>query len=209
MSLQSTGRVLGMLALLAGPMAAQSGGGSSCCQSVTSRVQGGTMTLHEGQGRDRREWLQAVVLWRASDRIGDGYSSDVAPLIERARRTAQFASAEAGRQFLGGFYSNGFHYADYSADRRRLWVLGREYALPERDSALVVMVDRVDGVGGPVVIAGYAYMTAQLPERYWLKSWMSGDTTFMVHPRDQQHLLLEALRGVTAVRAFIEGPPSR
>ncbi|HEY0971841.1 MAG TPA: hypothetical protein VGE02_12805 [Gemmatimonadales bacterium] len=206
--LSSARRSLCLLGVLAAPLSAQ-GGGTSCCETITPHVLGGIMTRHEGHGSARHEWLQSIVLWRSPRQVERGYPLDSAPAYERVMRAARFASEEAGRQLLGGFHANGFHSAEYSQDRSRLWVLGREYPLPDRDSALVVMVDVGGGAGVPDSIVGHAYIPAELPERYWGKSWTSGDTSYFVRPRRTEGLLLDALRHASAVRIFLGKYPLR
>lgn len=179
---------------------AQTGNGSSCCQTVSPRVQAGEMTLHEGNDASGRQWLQAVVLWRSSSSLNSGYSSADARDFQRVANAARSASQDQGRVHLGGVHANGYQYAEY--DRERLWVLDQEFVLPQRDSALVVMVD-VGTAPNTARVVGYSYIGAQMPDGFWSKSWSSGDTTFIVRSRNHQELLIQALRASPVVRAFI------
>ena len=119
---------------------------------------------------------------------------------------ARAASRKLGRSYLGEIDAGRYHHIEY--DQQHLWVLDQEFVLPHRDSALVVMIDGVDDPGGPR-IADHAYIAAAMPEKFWTKSWTSGDTTFTVHTRNTDSLLLEALRASPAVLAFVDAPGSR
>jgi len=185
---------------------AQTGNGSSCCQTVSPRVQAGQMTLHEGGDTSGRQWLQAVVLWRSSSSLSSGYSSADARDFQRVANAARSASQDQGRVHLGGVHANGYQYAEY--DRERLWVLDQEFVLPQRDSALVVMVD-VGTAPNTARVVGYSYIGAQMPDSFWSKSWSSGDTTFIVRSRNPQDLLTQALRASPIVRAFIDGSSAK
>src|SRR5689334_22649377 len=161
-------KLLAALSLvLPGLLLAQSGSGSSCCQSISPRVQAGQMTYREGSDTSERQWLQAVVLWRSSSSLSGGYSSADARDFQRVANAARSASQDQGRVHLGGVHANGYQYAEY--DRDRLWVLDQEFVLPHRDSALVVMVD-VGTAPNTARVVGYTYISGQMPDSFWSKS---------------------------------------
>ena len=91
-----------------------------------------------------------------------------------------------------------------SADGR-LRVRDRVFEIPERDSALVVMVDMTRDSAYTPVIVGHAYVPADLPDGYWSKMWRSGDTTFIVHPRKSDEMLTRLLRTNPSIAAFLDG----
>jgi hypothetical protein len=68
---------------------------------------------------------------------------------------------------------------------------------------MVIMVDRVDGVGGPPVVAGVAYINAHVTDAFWNRSWSSGDTSFFVRPRNEHEIARSILAQSPAVRAFL------
>ena len=198
-----------LVALVAVPMTLQGqrGSGSTCCSQVTAHVQAAQLTAHDGEaGAQRHERLRAIVLWRASGDLGRGTPSMGALDLQLKADSARAASGKLGRSYLGEVRANGIHYVEY--DQQHLWALGQEFNLPHRDSALVLMIDGVDAPGGPRV-AGHAYIAAEMPEKFWTKTWTSGDTTFFVHSGNTDAMLLEALRASPAVRAFIATAGSR
>jgi hypothetical protein len=88
---------------------------------------------------------------------------------------------------------------------RTLYVGDQRFALPLRDSALVVMVDLTRDTAQTPVVVGTAFIPATLPESFWPKFWVHGDTTFHVQPRGDQSVLI-ALRAHPRIRAFLESP---
>lgn len=188
-------------------VSAQTGGGSSCCQSITPYVRAAIGTTHEEvRGASRHEWLSVIVLWRSATVQNGGTDHADALTQERTRAAATVASHQAGRdQFGGVFGGDTYQYAELSRRENRLWVLGQEYHIPVRDSAIVVMVDGIDQPAGSSVV-GVAYIPAEMPDGYWSKMWTSGDTTFMVHPSRNSGAMLEtALRSSPVIRQFLDG----
>jgi hypothetical protein len=200
-------------------------------QATGSRTAGGSMangleysyqSRSIGHGRDTREWLSFVVLWRMPPRASAMTGArtgrpDTAALVaaERRYRDLQRAAEDSGRSFLGGFTGGVIQNAYVSrADRQTLWVEGETFAVPERDSALVVLVDLTGAPAQPARVVGRAYVPAELPEAFWPKHWTSGDTTFLVHSRNAHGILREALRTDPIIRAFVDSavaaaPPRR
>ncbi len=190
---------------------AQRGEGTSG-GSLTLEITYASLEAHDGSNRDERHWITAVVLWRGQPEK-DGAVAEPTPVdtarqraTERSYQRLERAAADSGRWLLGGQSGGVIRAAEDDRAQRRLFVLGRSFDLPTRDSALVVLVDRSDGVGGPPVIVTTAYMRATLPHEFWPQIWSYGDTTFAIHPRPRrtQALLTTALRTVPAVRAFLE-----
>lgn len=204
-------------AILAGAhsLAAQTGGGSGGC-SVGRGFECSEITAHSGSDRDRHNWLRAVVLWRrAPGRRERGPLDSAAQARAQERhRNDRRAAEDSGRAFLGGqSYDRTWSaaYTGFISARGRtvdtLFVMDQRFVIPRRDSALIVMVDEVDGPASQSRIHGTAWMPAQLDAAYWPKFWTSGDTTFSVMPRRDQTILRDALERIPAVKAFLTRVP--
>ena len=181
------------------PVAAQTGRGSAGA-ALTARVECSYLHRHSGAGTTEQHWLTAVVLWRGQPGWRDRIVSSEA--AHRPYRLAARAAEDAGRQFVGG-QSGGVVYSA-AFDDDSLYVLGRSYPLPHGDSALVIMVDRIDSVGGDPSILATANITASLPAEFWTRQWRSGDTLFTILPREPQRLLLDALRRSPRLGQFLD-----
>jgi hypothetical protein len=197
---------------LGGIAQAQSGSGSSGC-SLGPGLECYALTANEGTGLARHNWLRAVLLWRrlSDERLLRGADTTLQREIALRQRQARRAAEDSGRVFLSGSSSGEFWHASYSAPARHgaesLYVAGHRFALPRRDSALVVMIEGLDGGTLPPSIVGTAWMPAELEDAYWPKFWVSGDTSFSVRPRRQPEILRAALSGVDAVRVFLGRAP--
>jgi len=168
----------------------------------------GKLERRDGREPNSHQWLQAVVLWRSRSPLSTSYHPDTFAVTEQLRLAANRTSRELQRQRLGGIYAGGhYHDFEHSSDGTKLWVLDQEFSLPRGDSALVVMVDDIDRAS--VAVAAYAYISAEMPDRYWSKMWTSGDTTYMVRGKDTEALFLQALRSAPVVKAFLDGTDRR
>lgn len=187
------------LVVASSPLAAQTGSGSAGV-SLTPRVECAYLYRDSGSGATEQHWLVALVLWRGQ--AGWRARAGATEATRHAYRIAARAAEDAGRHFVGG-HSGGFVYAA-AYDHDSLYVLGRSYLLPRRDSALVVMVDRVDSVDGNPAVVGTANVEAQVAPEFWIKQWASGDTLFIVRPHQPERILLEALRRAPRLGQFLE-----
>lgn len=158
-----------------------------------------------GQGAARVSSLRAVILWRGRPTWNGELSTDTtAQRIAHRTYRARVDSAEnAQGMFVGGQRGLITYGGELDRDRNSFHLLGKTYEIPLRDSAIVLMVDRVDSPGGPPFVAGVAYIDAHLPDAFWTKSWSSGDTTFIVHAGSGSHALETALQRIPAVRDFL------
>ncbi len=184
------------------PVVAQTGHESAGI-TLTSRVECGYLARDSGSGATERHWLVALVLWRGQA----GWHQRQQRRAEASRassavRAAVRATEDAGRQFLGGQSGGSVYAAAYDDDS--LYVLGRSYLLPSGDSALVVMVDRVDSAGGAPTVLGTANIDARLAPEFWTRHWASGDTLFIIRSHQAESILLEALRRAPGPRQFLE-----
>jgi len=161
------------------------------------------MTASEGPDSQRQSWLRAIILWRASKPFPRDFGGNAAAFGTALRR-ARVASEQAGRISVGGFFAKKFFTLEYSPDYRRVWVLGQEFAIPLRDSAIVVMVDRVDELEGPPVVVGHEYISGRLPDLYWATGRTSRDS-FSVVLANSYRLLESAMSVNPKLRAFLAG----
>jgi hypothetical protein len=162
--------------------------------------------LYSGEASDslQREWLQAVVLWRFSKPMPPDFGGSNPHVIANATRRARIASEKIGRSSVGGFFAKGFYALEYSRDRNMVWVLDKAFRIPRRDSAIVVIVDRVDGIGGAPIVIGHEYISARQPYLDGRKRRTSVDITRVVRD-DRNQLLQAALSTNPKVRAFLSG----
>ena len=111
----------------------------------------------------------------------------------------QATAEETGRKFIGGVWQGRVYAGSYRADS--LFLLATAYSIASRDSALVVLVDHADSVGGAPAVVGLTRITTHLPPAFWGIHWMSGDTSFSVH--GQPSALLDTLRTSPTVGQFL------
>jgi hypothetical protein len=137
--------------------------------------------------------------------MGRGISPEERTESERVYREASAAATLAGHSFMGGYTGHGAYWAELDRDGNTLYVLGRPYALPPQDSTLVILVDRVDRVGGEPFVLGSAVINGHMSSEFETKTWTSGDTTFMVRPsKNGLDVFLETLKKDAAIAAFIQ-----
>ncbi len=143
-------------------------------------------------------WLQFVVLWRGQSGWSRGQRGLDTAMLRRAEteyNTARRAALGRDGLFVGGQSGGVAYTAEADSARRTLTVLGQRFSIPRSDSALIVMVDRIDGVGGDPIVAATTVVESRLPDLPAERTWTSGDTTFIVRPRG---------RGPESDRANIE-----
>jgi hypothetical protein len=187
---------------------------SSGSCSVGPGFQCSEITARTGNGLDQRHWVRAVILWRfdSTGRVG---RRDTAAVREAMQgfRDARRAAEDSGRAFLGGSSNERWWSAAYTqrsfrgASGDSLYVAGKQFAIPLRDSALIVMIEGLnDGIATPAFFAT-GWMQAALEADYWPKHWTSGDTSFIVRPRRQMEILRAALLGHPEMRNFLQRAP--
>ena len=159
----------------------------------------------DGGGNPGRR-LATAVLWRGRPGWANRATVGKGTASQRAAQHAfeqQMAAAEkAGSTSSGGGVSGSLcYFADYNENKHVLHVLGNEYRVPAADSVIVVMVDRIDGIGGRPTVFGVAYLTEQVPPEvveFRSDSKMIGDA----HRRWFNHFK-SALRSSPEVRLFL------
>jgi hypothetical protein len=201
--------ILALAAVASLAQAQASGYGAGGC-SVGAGFECVMVHAHTGTQREERQWVRAIVLWKA-----EPWTSSPAPRTAEARANSQRYDAlrreaeDSNRTMLGT--EGGSHRAPASMtwgfprrDADTLFVLGQRFEMPRQDSALVVMVDARtrDAAGAPRLI-GIAWMPAAIDNAYWPKHWTSGDTSFTVRPPRDNRILRDALEKIPAVRTFL------
>lgn len=155
------------------------------------------------------DWMQIILLWRGQPgwQSNAGFTPAERIAAERQYNDARIAAYAANRAFFGGGGAHPY-WAEIDRPGKRLYALGQEFVIPERGSALVVLLDRMDGVGGPPVVIGSAVVDGLLPSDVMPKTWTSGDTTFTVRPsRTALDVFLESLKQDPVVAAFLAESP--
>jgi hypothetical protein len=173
--------------------------------SLSSRVAMHYHQAYRDSAGTRTDWMQFVILWRGQPdwESGVALSAEDRAAGLRAFEQARLAASVADRGFLGGGGPNPY-WAEIDRDNQHLYVLGQEFTIPARGSTLVVLIDRIDRVGGPPVVIGSAVVDGQLPPDVRGKTWTSGDTTFSIRPsKSGIEVFLETLRQDPVMAAFL------
>lgn len=128
-------------------------------------VQAHTVCFAEDVPGGEGSWLAAVAIWRigpAPRRWG------LKKLLRRLRH--RFGPLGAGFHLKGRFEPwsgswgpNGEQETLYNPERKVVRVLGREYALPEDDQTLVLLIDENGGPGGSPTVRVRALRAPVLP----------------------------------------------
>ena len=193
---------------IATPIAAQQRGGSSGGTTrLTDRVEVMYQQSYlESPTAGRADWMRFIVLWRGQP--GWRFAKTSATErddAERVRREVAAAAALANRTVMGNFANGPSYFAELDRDNNALYVLGNQYTIPTRDSTLVILVDRIDRLGGPPFVVGAAVVDGRMSSELVPKTWVSGDTTFTVRPpKTALDLFLETLKKDPAVAAFLQ-----
>jgi len=155
-------------------------------------------------GNVQQRWLRAVVLWRRS-----GDSLPVSPArsrdAERVLRTAERAAEDIGRRWTGGYDGFAVHSLEY--DSTWLYILGQQFPFPESDSAVVILVDRIDSIGGRPIITGSYRLSSRMPDSFWPQYLSRGDTALFVHPSNPSLQLFSWVRIHPLGREFLSIAP--
>jgi hypothetical protein len=158
---------------------------------------------------NRTDWMQYFILWRGQPGWQSASAANDADQAAALREyeAARVAAVVANRGFFG---SGGAapYWGEIDNRNQRLYLLGQEFALPPRGSALVVLIDRIDRVGGAPIVIGSAVIDGQLPPEVRSRTWTSGDTTFTIRPsRSGTDAFLETLKQDPAIAAFLAETP--
>jgi hypothetical protein len=174
---------------VAGTAGAQVG---SIDQNTNYAVVTGPTGPRESHGR-----LEAIVMWR-----GDlGWSS--ASREEQRRLIDAFEDLRDHDRGPGSYFGSTTAYAYLEGDSA-VTVEGRRILLEHGDSALAILVT-IPGNGLPRLVT--VGRIPPLPERFYMKHWLSGDTSITVQPRwpEMQRMLVETVRQSAEGAAFLAG----
>lgn len=153
-------------------------GYSTSTTELTARVEISYLRRTQWDASRRSEWIPVILLWRGQPGWAD--HSDDSPRRRQAidaYRKAQAAGILANAAVLGGRHADFAFLAQVDSDFTSVTLLGRHLALPLRDSALVVMIDRVDGTGGPPSVVGTVVVDGRLETRPSTRPPRLADTT--------------------------------
>jgi hypothetical protein len=204
---------LSALLLIAGSadLSAQHGVGfSASTTTVPPRTEVSYVKANQEDARGTTHWFQLLILWRGQPGWSDLKSS--IPLPDSTARVRALANYDLARKtalmrdaiFLGGNARGIGYYAELDSARTVVTILDHSYRIPPRDSALIVLVDRIDGVGGMPTVTGTAIVDGRFPTPQTPKTWTSGDTVFTIRvPDRQQENMLMVLQRDTIVAAFL------
>lgn len=173
---------------------------------LTPRIECDYQYSDSGNGLQRHNWIRSIVLWRGQPPSGKGKPLDTAMLArsERAWRAQYRMAEDSGWTVMGGMTDGVMRTVEVRNHGTELRVLDRTFAVPERDSVLVLMIDHAYGDGGPPYLAGTTYLPLlALPAEFWPRMWRRGDTTFVVNPHNRGDVLAAALRKSPVVAAFM------
>lgn len=175
-----------------------------------SRVTGGATSgcfadshVHETWGPPDSVRLAAAVFWRGqpgwAESHGQAQADSVRRLIDSAR-----ASANRRRVTGAGVITpRADAWAEYNDQRRELTVAGQTYRLPGRDSTLVLLVDRVDRVGGEPTVTSRIILHPAYADT--IRRMARTDPGAIAKAWDQLRTRWHAvLRADSTVRAFLE-----
>lgn len=189
------------------------GGGTGSC-TVGTGFECSMVHASDRSGRDERSWVRAVVLWRIPSPPGNDMRDTARFRARTVRYTdVQRAAEDSGRTLVGtdGAEVRAPATMTWGFGRRTrdtLFVLGQRFELPQRDSALVIMID-VPAVetNRPAQLVASVWIPAALDPAYWPKHWISGDTSFTIRPRWDNRILHDSLMKSLPVRAFLLRSP--
>ena len=179
--------------------------GASGSHVLTERVRANyssETTVPDSGPRQTR--LQYILLWRAQPEWCGRPCSGADDPVSDSIRTLQREVAERGNVFVG---STGalIYGAEVDVRRRLLNVLGLTVPFGIPDSATVVLVDQVDGVGGPPTVVRFF----RIPSLIATDSTTAPGNTDLSRMTMPMPLLLDALRRAPVAREFIDHPPPR
>ena len=177
--------------LLAGAVGARAQDMGSTTGGISRRVQYDIEYLSTGSGATATRSHLLILLTRGQvDTLQPPVDSAV---TAREQHDAEQAGMRTHRNSVAVPCGGHWYSATYTGDS--VWVLDQALRRPGGDTALVVMVDRADHVGGDPAVAGTAAITIRMPPRFW---------TLDTDPIRQTRILSSWLRMQPAVREFLQ-----
>jgi len=136
--------------------------------------------------------LVAAVFFRGSSNWG-AVTAQESQWAVRASDSASRAAESRGHRSGGTITPRARAWVEYDDEGSEVIVLDRKWRLPRRDSALVILVDRIDGVGGSRMISTVMVPVSPLSDPH-------GDVDAWYSHWDR------ALRANTTVRDYMDDP---
>jgi hypothetical protein len=196
-----------LLVVCAAAASAQSNRGSG--------ISGGALSEHVSVDFVREHWgppdsvrLAAAVLWRGNSdwalSHGPAESARARAAMDSAARDANRRGVQAG----GTITVAGNAWVEYNDRARTLSVLQRTYMVPASDSTLVLLVDRVDHIGGEPLVASMVLACNTEPDATRTPD-ADGRHDMIAGMRKMSDHWRTCLLRDSVVRAFVERPPTR
>lgn len=172
-------------------------------------ISGGTFSPGVDANYVREHWgppdsvrLAAAVLWRGTP----GWTSNRAPGVQPKLDSLQQAALRHHVLAGGTISPVADAWVEYDQQARSITILGRAYSLAPGDSTMVLMVDRVDHVGGEPSVSAINVVCGTTPDA----DLSPGLTEDVVQSIRQQTASWKAcLRRDPRVAAFLAQDPSR
>ena len=180
-----------------------------------SGISGGTLGervslefVREHRGPPDSVRLAAAVLWRGNSdwalSHGPAESAQARAAMDSAQRDASRRGVQAG----GTITVAANAWVEYDDRARTLSVLRRTYTVPPSDSALVLLVDRVDHIGGEPLVASMVLACASEPDATMAPD-ADGRRDMIAGMRRMSDHWRTCLLRDSVVRAFVERRPTR
>jgi hypothetical protein len=198
-----------LIASSAGLAAQREGGHSGGTSELSARTEVTYLKVHKTDSAGTTYWFQLLILWRGQPGwAGIDSSRTLRDTSAMARALANYNAAQKAAlltdaMFLGGYSRGVAYFAELDSARTTVKILNHSFRVPPRDSALIVLVDRTDGIGGVPTVTRTVVVDGRFPTPPTPKTWTSGDTIFTIRvpDRDQANLLM-VLQRDPAVAAF-------
>ncbi|HKG95348.1 MAG TPA: hypothetical protein VKA84_25740 [Gemmatimonadaceae bacterium] len=192
----------------------QSRGAGVSGEQIDARVDINYITESRREpGGPRVERLVGVAVWRGREGwlggswVGDLLAGVWGRLRGRPPEPRRWPETPEGWVAAGANF--GAAWTLYDPQLRVLRVLEREYPVPDDDRALVLLIDRADGAGGPPLVTAHAIAAPprarREPDAATLRDAAARARTLVEDVRARDEGWRALVRGDPTVRAFIEG----
>jgi hypothetical protein len=186
--------LLVVLSSASGEAQRRSGSGISGCVGSSSSAD--YVRIHWGPPDSTQ--LVAAILFRGSTDWG-ALAQHERDWAERAADSASRAAESRGNQAGGTITPRATAWVEYDNRNSVVLVLNQEWRVPRRDSALVLLIDPIDRVGGDPIVEAVMVPLSPVPESHGDRGGVGRDSV------DSMYVHWEnALRANAKVRAFID-----
>ena len=179
--------------------------GESGLVNLNSRVDVNYATRVTDPASGRRAWLQLAILWRGQPAWrAVAYDDSIATRsAEREYQRRGLDAIAVGGQWAGTQVGRVVFGAIYDPGGRWVQILGKRWTLPPGDSALVVLVDRIDSVGGPPMIVEGLFIESSLPANlFWYNTELRDTSLSLRRSGSVRDALRELLSRTATIREF-------